>query len=67
MSLMKYCLFYKLCYPFTPMYYFFLTYSYRSYLSFGRTVGDYWPRHSATTPPNARKILNMLGQKNSGI
>eukprot|EP01127_Copromyxa_protea_P011841 TRINITY_DN3015_c0_g1_i2.p1 TRINITY_DN3015_c0_g1~~TRINITY_DN3015_c0_g1_i2.p1 ORF type:complete len:561 (-),score=87.90 TRINITY_DN3015_c0_g1_i2:54-1736(-) len=66
MCLMKYCLLHKLRHPFTPMFYFFLTYSYRSYLSFGRTVGDYWPRHSAATPPMEKKILDMLGEKNSG-
>jgi hypothetical protein len=49
------------------MFYFFLTYSYRSYLSFGRTVGDYWPRHSADTPPIQKQILDMLGEKNAGV
>eukprot|EP01124_Arcella_intermedia_P027009 TRINITY_DN51_c1_g1_i1.p1 TRINITY_DN51_c1_g1~~TRINITY_DN51_c1_g1_i1.p1 ORF type:complete len:716 (+),score=115.09 TRINITY_DN51_c1_g1_i1:70-2217(+) len=63
LTLVKYCFLHRLRYPFSPMYYFFITYSYRSYLSFGRTIGNYWPRHSTPTPPREKKILDFLGKK----
>eukprot|EP01114_Cavostelium_apophysatum_P016474 TRINITY_DN4695_c0_g1_i2.p1 TRINITY_DN4695_c0_g1~~TRINITY_DN4695_c0_g1_i2.p1 ORF type:complete len:704 (-),score=153.82 TRINITY_DN4695_c0_g1_i2:1103-3214(-) len=62
-SLLLFCLFEKMKQPKTPLYYFFITYSYRSYLSFARSMGEYWPRHSCTTPEFEKKLLDKLGKQ----
>jgi len=66
LSLIRYCIWTKLRHPFTPLYYFFITYSYKSYLAFGRTLGDYYPKHSVAVPPRERQILNLLGKEAAG-
>jgi len=63
MTLLQFCLQFKLKHPFEHIYYFFITYSYKSYLSFGRAMGEFWPRHQCTVPPFERKIMDILGKE----
>lgn len=52
--------------PLKPLYYFILTYSYRSYLTLGRSVGEFWPRHDADIPIHVKSILDDLGREAAG-
>jgi epoxide hydrolase len=61
----KYWLFHCLWHR-IPCFYFFVTYSYRSYLSFGRAIETFWPCHRRATPPFAKAILDNLGREAAG-
>jgi len=63
MTLLKYCLYFKLKNPLITSYYFFITYSYKSYLSFGRAMIEYWPCHHHNTPSFEKKSLTLLEEK----
>eukprot|EP01118_Nematostelium_gracile_P016971 TRINITY_DN7127_c0_g1_i1.p1 TRINITY_DN7127_c0_g1~~TRINITY_DN7127_c0_g1_i1.p1 ORF type:complete len:324 (-),score=39.22 TRINITY_DN7127_c0_g1_i1:23-931(-) len=63
--LLLFTLVFKLKNPFEEVYYFFITYSYKSYLSFGRSMGEYYPCHSKCTPPRIKEVLDTLGKEAS--
>ncbi|KAL6062929.1 Multidrug MFS transporter [Balamuthia mandrillaris] len=65
-ALLKFCVKTKLRHPFKLMYYFFVTYSYKSYLSFSRSMGEFYPRHSVRTPAWENKVLKYLGTLSAG-
>lgn len=62
-SLLLFCIQQKLSNPFQNYYYFFVTYSYRSYLSFARSIYSFYPRHSLPTPPFEKAILDHFGHQ----
>jgi hypothetical protein len=59
-SLLFFCLKYKLSNLRKNIYYFFLCYSYKAYLSFGRSMGEYYPSHHAPTPPFIKSLIHVL-------
>ncbi len=56
----------KLRYPFRPIYWFFDTYSYKSYLLLPRNFVTYWPRRDAPTPETERALIDQLAVENYG-
>ncbi len=56
----------KLRYPFRPIYWFFDTYSYKSYLLLPRNFVTYWPRRDAPTPETERALVDQLAIQNYG-
>jgi len=65
-ALLRLCIMAKLRHPFREMYYFFITYSFKSYLSFSRSMGEYYPCRSRPTPPFAQAVLDLLGSESAG-
>ena len=53
----------RLRYPLRPIYWFFDTFSYKSYLLLPRNFVEYWPRHDRPTPePRAALIDELAGR-----
>lgn len=50
----------RLRHPFRPIYWFFDTFSYKSYLLLPRNLEDYWPRHDRPTPADATALIDQL-------
>lgn len=50
----------KLRRPFAPVYWFFDTFSYKSYLVLARNLGEYWPRRDQPTPPGTFAFIDRL-------
>ena len=50
----------RLRYPFRPIYWFFDTFSYKSYLLLPRNFVDYWPRHDRPTPEPQAALIDQL-------
>ena len=59
-SLLKYCIKTKLRNPFKQMYYFFITYSFKSYLSFSRCVSLFSPLSANLTSHSDRWANSIL-------
>ena len=50
----------RLRYPLRPIYWFFETFSYKSYLLLPRNFVEYWPRHDQPTPEAAAALIDDL-------
>jgi hypothetical protein len=50
----------RLRYPFRPIYWFFDTFSYKSYLLLPRNFRRFWPRHDEPTPEPRRALIDQL-------
>jgi len=50
----------RLRYPLRPIYWFFDTFSYKSYLLLPRNFKEYWPRYDLETPPWERALIDHL-------
>ena len=50
----------RLRYPSRPIYWFFDTFSYKSYLLLPRNFVDYWPRHERPTPEPQAALIAQL-------
>jgi hypothetical protein len=49
--------------PLTPIYWFFDTFSYKSYLLLPRNFRTFWPRHDRPTPPDQAALIDTLAQQ----
>ena len=56
----------RLRYPLRPIYWFFDTFSYKSYLLLSRNMRDYWPRHDQPTPERERALMAHLAERMYG-
>ena len=56
----------KLRRPFAPAYWFFDTFSYKSYLILARNLGEFWPRRARATPPNTAAFIDKLASEQYG-
>ncbi len=65
-ALLKLCIATKLKNPSREMYYFFITYSFKSYLSFSRSMGEFYPCRVRPTPPFEQRVLDLLGTESAG-
>jgi len=50
----------RLRYPLRPIYWFFDTFSYKSYLLLPRNFVRYWPRHDQPTPEKEAALIDQL-------
>jgi hypothetical protein len=50
----------RLKYPLRPAYWFFDTFSYKSYLLLPRNFARYWPRHDQPTPEAEAALINQM-------
>lgn len=53
-------------YPIRPIYWFFDTFSYKSYLLLPRNFREFWPRHDCATPTWERTLMNQLATQTYG-
>jgi hypothetical protein len=53
-------------YPFRPIYWFFDTFSYKSYLLLPRNFRDFWPRFDRQTPEWEHALMNRLAAQTYG-
>lgn len=56
----------RLRHPLTPIYLFFDTYSFKSYLMLPRNFREFWPRRGASMPPEVAGLLDQLGRARYG-
>ena len=56
----------RLRYPLQPIYWFFETFSYKSYLLLPRNFVEYWPRHEQPTPEEAAALIDELASRTYG-
>ena len=56
----------KLRRPQATAYWFFDTFSYKSYLLAVRNLGDFWPRRDRPTPPGTAAFMDQLAQARYG-
>jgi hypothetical protein len=56
----------KLRRPFAEAYWFFDTFSYKSYLILARNLGEFWPRRDRATPPRTRAFIDSLANERYG-
>jgi hypothetical protein len=56
----------RLRYPFRPIYWFFDTFSYKSYLLLPRNFRDFWPRFDRQTPAWEHALMNQLAARTYG-
>jgi hypothetical protein len=56
----------RLRYPFRPIYWFFDTFSYKSYLLLPRNFHTYWPRHDEPTPEPRAALIDQLATQTYG-
>lgn len=47
-------------YPLAPIFWFFDTFSYRSYLLLSRNFAEYWPRRDVPTPPRVLRLIDAI-------
>jgi hypothetical protein len=50
-------------FPFRPIYWFFDTFSYKSYLLLPRDFRQYWPRHDQATPGSRAALIDQLATR----
>ena len=53
----------RLRHPFRPIYWFFETFSYKSYLLLPRNFRAYWPRHDRPTPAREFALVDRLATR----
>jgi hypothetical protein len=56
----------RLRYPLLPIYWFFDTFSYKSYRLLARNLRDYWPRHDRPTPAWELALMAHLSERTYG-
>jgi hypothetical protein len=56
----------RLRYPFRPIYWFFDTFSYKSYLLLPRNLQTFWPRHDQPTPEPCAALIDHLATQTYG-
>ena len=56
----------RLRYPLQPIYWFFETFSYKSYLLLPRNFVEYWPRHEQPTPEAPAALIDELASRTYG-
>jgi hypothetical protein len=56
----------RLRFPFRPIYWFFDTLSYKSYLLLTRNFETYWPRHDEPTPEPRAALIDQLATRTYG-
>jgi hypothetical protein len=56
----------RLRFPFRPIYWFFDTFSYKSYLLLPRNFRDFWPRFDRQTPEWEHALMNQLAAQAYG-
>ncbi len=56
----------RLRYPLRSIYWFFDTFSYKSYLLLPRNFVDFWPRHGAATPERYLALIDELATRTYG-
>jgi hypothetical protein len=56
----------RLRYPLRPIYWFFETFSYKSYLLLPRNFRRYWPRHDQPTPEPQAALIDQLATQMYG-
>ena len=56
----------KLRRPFAPAYWFFDTFSYKSYLLLARNFREYWPRRDRATPAEIAAFIDRLASERYG-
>ena len=56
----------RLRHPLRPIYWFFDTFSYKSYLLLPRNFKHYWPRHDQATPPHEHELMAHLASRTYG-
>lgn len=54
-------------FPLRPVYWFFDTFSYKSYLLLPRNFQDYWPRFDRPMPSRERRLMNHLAAEAYGV
>ncbi|MDF3019888.1 MAG: hypothetical protein K0Q92_1191 [Steroidobacteraceae bacterium] len=52
----------RLRHPFRPIYWFFDTFSYKSYLLLPRNFRDFWPRYDRPTPADQAALIDTLAK-----
>lgn len=53
----------RLRHPLRPIYWFFDTFSYKSYLLLPRNFRDFWPRHDRPTPEPQASLIDTLASR----
>jgi hypothetical protein len=53
----------RLRFPLRPIYWFFDTFSYKSYLLLPRNFREYWPRHDRPTPQAQTALIDQLATR----
>ena len=56
----------RLRHPLRPVYWFFDTFSYKSYLLLPRNFREFWPRHDQVTPPREQALMHQLAAQVHG-
>ena len=56
----------RLRYPFRPIYWFFDTFSYKSYLLLPRNFRQFWPRYEEPTPEPRAALIDQLATQTYG-
>jgi hypothetical protein len=56
----------RLRYPLRPIYWFFDTFSYKSYLLLPRNFRHFWPRHDEPTPEPRAALIDQLATQSYG-
>ncbi|HET9863079.1 MAG TPA: hypothetical protein VFP37_06520, partial [Steroidobacteraceae bacterium] len=56
----------RLRYPLRPIYWFFDTFSYKSYLLLPRNFVEFWPRHDRPTPEPRAALIDQLASASYG-
>lgn len=56
----------KLRRPWQPAFWFFDTFSYKSYLILPRNLVTFWPRHDRATPPSVAQLIDYLATRRYG-
>jgi hypothetical protein len=56
----------RLRHPFRPIYWFFDTFSYKSYLLLPRNFRTYWPRYDEPTPESRAALIDQLATETYG-
>jgi hypothetical protein len=56
----------RLRHPLRPIYWFFDTFSYKSYLLLPRNFRDFWPRHELPTPAPLAALMDQLAARTYG-
>jgi hypothetical protein len=56
----------RLRYPLQPIYWFFDTFSYKSYLLLPRNFREFWPRHEQPTPEPHAALMDQLATQTYG-
>ena len=56
----------RLRHPWRPIYWFFDTFSYKSYLLLPRNFRDFWPRFDQPTPAHAQALMHQLAAQVHG-